>query len=123
MRNSLVRLSPLPTGLSMDQAMATLRGLGVGIGDAITKDGDGETGVVGIVRDEGREGFERNVDGEIVVGEIDVGEREFAVKCAEASARGRARWRNQGRLALHKEVDSGLRERGRRAWRCRLAPR
>ena len=55
-----------------------VRGLGVGIGDAITEDGHGEAGVIGIVRNEGREGFERDVDGEGVVGEIDAGERKFA---------------------------------------------
>ena len=41
-----------------------LRRLGVRIGDAITEDGDGETGIIGIVRDEWGEGFESDVDWE-----------------------------------------------------------
>ena len=62
-------------------------GLGVGIGDAVTEDGDGEAGVIGVVRDEGGEGFEGDVDGESGVGEIDVGERKFAGEASGGEAR------------------------------------
>ena len=41
-------------------------GAWVGILDAIAKDGDGETGIIGVVRDERREGFEGDLDGECV---------------------------------------------------------
>jgi hypothetical protein len=51
---------------------------GAGVGDAISQDGDGEAALVGVVRDEGGEGFKRDAHGEGGVGEIDAGEGEFA---------------------------------------------
>ena len=48
-----------------------------GIGHAVAQDGDGEAGIVGIVRDEGREGFERDSDGQRAILEVDAGQREI----------------------------------------------
>ena len=53
-------------------------GRGAGVGDAIAQDGDGESALVGVVGDEGGEGFERDADGEGGIGEIDAGEGELA---------------------------------------------
>ena len=53
-------------------------GHGAGVGDAIAKDGDGESAFVGLVRDEGGEGVEGDAHGERGIGEIDAGERELA---------------------------------------------
>lgn len=61
--------------------------MGVGIGDAVAEDGDGEAGVIGIVGDERGEGFEGDIDGESGVGEVDVGEREFAGEGSGGEAR------------------------------------
>jgi hypothetical protein len=48
------------------------------VGDAIAQDGDGEAALVGLVGDEGGEGFERDADGEGGIGEIDAGQGELA---------------------------------------------
>ena len=62
----------------MDQAIETLAGAASGIGDTIAQDGDGKSALVGLVRDEGGEGFERDADGQGGIGEIDAREGEFA---------------------------------------------
>ncbi len=53
-------------------------GDGSGVGDAVAQDGDGESAFVGVVGDEGGEGFEGDADGERGIGEIDAGEGELA---------------------------------------------
>ncbi len=62
----------------MDQAMETVAGVASGIVDAVAQDGDGQAGIVGVQRDEGAEGFERDVDGQAGIAEGDLGEGEFA---------------------------------------------
>ena len=53
-------------------------GVLTGIVDAIAQDGDGQAGFVGIERDEGAEGIQRDVDRQAGILEIDLGEGEFA---------------------------------------------
>ena len=53
-------------------------GRGAGVGDAIAQDGDGKAALVGVVGNEGGEGFERDAHGECGIGEIDACERELA---------------------------------------------
>jgi hypothetical protein len=59
--------------------------------DAIAQDGNGQAGFVGIERDEGAEGVERDADGQAGIAEGDLGDGEFAGEsCAfEAAEAGR----------------------------------
>ncbi len=67
-----------PMGFSMDHAMETRGGLLPGVADAVAQDGDGQSGLFGIERDEGAEGFEGNIDGKSGIVEGDLGDGEFA---------------------------------------------
>ena len=53
-------------------------GRGAGIGDTIPEDRDGQSGFIGLVRDERRKGFERDFHRQSGIGKIHAGEREFA---------------------------------------------
>ena len=53
-------------------------GCGPGVGDTIAQDCDGKAALVGIVGDEGAEGFQRYAHGEGGICEIDACKREFA---------------------------------------------
>ena len=64
-----------------------LGGRRAGVGDAVAQDGDWQAGLVGFVRDEGREGFKRDFDGQGGIGEVDARQREFAGEGCRGEAR------------------------------------
>jgi len=62
-------------------------GTRVGILDAITQDSDGKARIVGLMGNEGREGFEADGDGDGGIGKRDAGEGKFASKMGRGEAR------------------------------------
>ena len=71
----------------MDQAMETLAGAAPGLRHAVAQDGDRQAGLIGLVRDERREGVERDFHGQRGIGEVDARQRKLAGEGGAGEAR------------------------------------
>ena len=96
---------------------------GARVGNAIAQDCDREAALVGVVRDERGERFERDADGERGVGEIDAGERKLAGEsCAgESDEAGRVLGAESARAFIGR-LDTGFQDAGDGLARAGLRP-